>query len=213
MSTERRGPAEIDRPACFASLVEAVAGCRRCQGMAYAHVLGDTNGPLDASLIVVGEAPGRLGAARTGVPFRGDRSGDRLEALFDAAAIDRADVFVTNAVLCNPLSGSGVAARNRRPRSSELARCLPFLERTLALVDAPVVAALGGVALAALGRIEPHGVAHVTAEAGRPRPWAGRARWCLWCTRARARRVAGAGSGSSRTGAPLGRWSRDRATR
>ncbi len=142
--------------------------------MAYSHVLGAACGPLDARLLIVGEAPGRLGAARTGVPFLGDRSGERLEALLGEARLDRSEVFITNAVLCNPLAGHGAEARNRPPRARELAACSPFLERTLALVTAPVVAALGGAALAALDRIEAHGVTHVSEEAGRARPWAGR---------------------------------------
>ncbi|MDA0351202.1 MAG: uracil-DNA glycosylase [Chloroflexi bacterium] len=142
--------------------------------MAYSHVLGPANGPLQARLLIVGEAPGRLGAARTGVPFEGDRSGARLGVLLAAAGLTRAEVFITNAVLCNPLAGEADAARNRRPRTSELAECGPFLAATLDLVAAPVVAALGGIALAALARAAPHGVTRVSEEAGEPRPWAGR---------------------------------------
>jgi uracil-DNA glycosylase family 4 len=158
----------------FATLVGDVAGCRACDRMAYAHVLGASNGPLEARLLIVGEAPGRLGAARTGVPFQGDRSGERLDALLRAADLDRSEVFITNAVLCNPLTSEGDRARNRRPLAREVAACGAFLERTLGAVEAPVVAALGGAALAALARIEAHGVARVSEEAGRARPWAGR---------------------------------------
>ena len=142
--------------------------------MAYSHILGATNGPTDARLLVVGEAPGRLGAARTGVPFSGDRSGERLEELLGSAGLDRSEVFITNAVLCNPLSGTGDEVRNRRPRVSEIVACSSFLERTLAIVEAPVVAALGSVALSALDQIEAHGVSRVSEEAGRAREWAGR---------------------------------------
>ena len=145
--------------------------CRACERMAYSHVLGEANGPLDAPLLVVGEAPGRDGAARTGVPFHGDRSGDRFESLLATAGLDRSRVFVTNAVLCNPLDAGG---SNRRPLASELARCLDHLAATLELVRSPVVVALGGVALEALGRIEAHGAASVVAEAGCARAWRGR---------------------------------------
>jgi DNA polymerase len=158
----------------FSMLLDEVAGCRVCDQMAYSHVLGASIGPLRARLLIVGEAPGRLGAARTGVPFQGDRSGERLDALLQAASLDRSEVFITNAVLCNPLAGEGTEARNRRPRTSELLACRSFLERTLDAVEAPVVAALGGAALSALNRIEAHGVTRVSEEAGRPRRWAGR---------------------------------------
>ena len=125
----------------------------------------------------MGEAPGRLGAGRTGVPFLGDRSGERLEALLGEAGLGRGEVFITNAVLCNPLTEPTPAdgeRRNRRPRVSEVRECQPYLEGTLAAVGAPVVAALGGVALGALRRIEPHGVTRLVEEAGRPREWGGR---------------------------------------
>jgi uracil-DNA glycosylase len=139
--------------------------------MAYSHVLGSTNGPLDARVLIVGEAPGRLGAARTGVPFRGDQSGQRLERLLEAARLTREEVFVTNALLCNPLDGG---AHNRRPRASELAACAGYLERTLDLVRAPVVVALGGVALVSLDRVASHGVVRISEAAGRPVSWHGR---------------------------------------
>ncbi len=154
--------------AAYETLVAAVDGCVRCSEMAYSHVLGQTNGPLDARLLIVGEAPGRLGAARTGVPFQGDQSGERLERLLAVTELVRGDVFITNALLCNPLDRG---SRNRRPRASELATCAGFLERTLEIVRAPVVVALGGVALSALDRIERHGVDRISEAAGRALSW------------------------------------------
>jgi len=161
----------VDAHGAFDALVRRVQACTACAGVEHTHLLGATNGRLDASLLVVGEAPGRLGAARTGVPFRGDRAGDRFEALLREASLLRSDVFVTNAVLCSPRSDAGT---NRRPRPTEVAACLDHLRPTLALVRAPVVAALGRVALNALASIEPHGIRSLLDEAGRPRPWAGR---------------------------------------
>jgi uracil-DNA glycosylase len=159
----------------FEVLVRRVSRCRRCEGMAYSHVLGETNGRLDAGVLVVGEAPGRLGAARTGVPFSGDRSGERLELLLGEAGLSREDVFITNAVLCNPLSTPvDGEQRNRRPRVSEARACQPFLEATLRFVPASIVVALGGAALEALGRIEPHSIESVVREAGVARAWGGR---------------------------------------
>jgi len=143
--------------------------------MAYSHVLGATNGSLEAGVLIVGEAPGRLGAARTGVPFSGDRSGERLELLLGEAGLTREDVFITNAVLCNPLTASlSGEQRNRRPRVSEARACQPYLEETLEFVAAPIVVALGGAALDALGRIEAHGIERVVGEAGVARAWAER---------------------------------------
>jgi uracil-DNA glycosylase family 4 len=104
------------------------------------------------------------------VPFHGDESGRRFELLLAIAGLARDDVFVTNAVLCNPLDASG---RNRRPKASEVAQCGAFLRRQIEVVDPEVVVALGVVALEALGRIESHGVT-LRDGCGRPVGWMGR---------------------------------------
>src|SRR5919202_821569 len=99
--------------AAFKELVARVQACRRCPSMeGRRRVLGPGNGSPRARILLVGEAPGRLGAERTGVPFTGDASGRRLDALLAAAGWRRADVFVTNAVLCNPRDTRGC---NRPP--------------------------------------------------------------------------------------------------
>jgi len=59
-------------PISFEALVRKVARCRRCEEMTYSHVLGAANGELEACVLIVGEAPEWLGAARTGAPFSGD---------------------------------------------------------------------------------------------------------------------------------------------
>ena len=138
--------------------------------MRYSHVLSAANGPSSARVMFVGEAPGRLGAGRSGVPFQGDESGRRFVSLLEVAGLRREDVFVTNALLCNPVDDGG---RNRRPRLSEVDRCRAFLEAQIAAVDPRIVVALGEVALVALGRIESHD-ARLRTHAGLAVPWAGR---------------------------------------
>jgi uracil-DNA glycosylase family 4 len=137
----------------WSTLLDDIAACSACPRMAQARVLSPLNGPLDARAIFVAEAPGRLGAALTGVPLTGDESGRRFERFLALAGLSRSDVFVTNAVLCNPLDAHG---RNRTPSPGEIARCRPYLERTLDAVRAPVVVALGRVALESLRAIDPH---------------------------------------------------------
>ena len=121
--------------------------------MNHVHVLGGANGPLDAAVLFVAEAPGRLGAARTGVPMTSDVTGRRFHAFLVEAGLARERVFITNTILCNPLSANG---NNRRPSAREVAACREFLRAQLRLVPAPVVVAMGGVALEALRRIAPH---------------------------------------------------------
>jgi DNA polymerase len=138
--------------------------------MNHVHVLGEVSGPLDAAVLFVAEAPGRLGAARTGIPMTSDVTGRRFHAFLADAGIDRERVFITNAILCNPLSKSG---NNRPPKASEVAACRDFLAAQVAIVRAPVVVAMGGVSLGSLGRIEAHG-AELATHVGRAVDWDGR---------------------------------------
>lgn len=157
----------VDR---FARLVRDVRACTACCGVAQSHVLGTGNGPLDARVIFVAEAVGRRGGAITGVPLTRDESGKRFTSFLSLAGISRDAVFVTNAVLCNPLDAAG---RNRPPARAEIARCRPFLARTLASVHAPVVVALGRVALESLRAVAPHAV-DLSRDVASPAEWHGR---------------------------------------
>lgn len=117
------------------------------------RVLSRANGPCPAGIMLIGEAPGRLGAQQSGVPFEGDVSGRRLTPLLAAAGWSRAELFITNAVLCNPLDEHG---RNRPPRQDELGRCRCWLTAQLDLVSPRLVVAMGSVALDATRRVAPH---------------------------------------------------------
>lgn len=99
------------------------------------------------------EAPGRLGAEKTGIPLFGDRTGDRFEELLQAMHWHRCDVFVTNAILCNPRDSNG---NNGSPSSTEISNCSSFLRRTIDLVNPVVVISLGRVSLRALALVCEH---------------------------------------------------------
>ena len=153
----------------YRRLVADVRSCFACAEMNHVHVLAGSNGPLDARVMFIGEAPGRLGAARTGVPFTSDQSGQRFQRLLAAAGLRREDVFLTNALLCNPLRDGA----NRPPRRRELAACARWLDAQLRLVDPPLVVTLGTAALEALRIIERHPYA-LSRDAGRALAWRGR---------------------------------------
>lgn len=155
----------------FAELSSEVAGCRACPRMdGRRRVLGPANGPLDARVLFVAEAPGRLGADRCGVPLCGDASGRTFERLLAAAGLQRDRVFVTNAVLCNPRTARGT---NARPSRSELVACAPYLAETIRIIDPAVVVTLGAVALASVGLVAAHELV-LARDAARPLRWNGR---------------------------------------
>jgi DNA polymerase len=116
-------------------------------------VLSELNGPPDARIMFIGEAPGRKGADRTRVPFSGDQSGANFDRFLNSIKLTRQKIFITSAALCNPRSESGA---NRKPTQKELANCSSFLKRTIDLIDPRVIVTLGSVALDALKRIQPH---------------------------------------------------------
>jgi uracil-DNA glycosylase family 4 len=131
-------------------------------------------GDPGARLLVLGLAPGRTGANRTGRPFTGDHAGVMLfetllktgfaQGRYDARPDDGlalVDCMISNAVRCAP--------PGNRPETSEEAACRPFLTARLeALPELEVVVTLGDVArrnlLRALGLPASAGVAGHGAE-------------------------------------------------
>jgi uracil-DNA glycosylase family 4 len=134
------------------------------------RLLSAANGTLRPRVLFVAEAPGRLGGDRTAIPLAGDQSGRNFDLLLAEANLERDEIFITNAVLCNPRDSAG---RNAPPSAPELRNCSPFLAATLELLQPPVVAALGAVALRALAAITPH-EATLAANVGDLMPWHGR---------------------------------------
>lgn len=157
--------------ATLATLTRAIQSCCRCPAMAGRRpIFGPANGTPTARIFVVAEAPGRFGGDRTGIPLSHDRTGRAFERRLQLAGLRRDQLFITNAVLCNPRDDRG---HNRSPTRYEQHACSEWLAATLVLIDPAVVLTLGAVALAALECIAPHGLTLRTAV-GRPVRWYGR---------------------------------------
>lgn len=138
----------------FEILAKQARKCIICPDLAdKIAVLSEMNGNLDPKVMFIAEAPGRQGADRTRKPFSGDNSGKNFQALLDSINLKREDIFITNTVLCSPRKPSGA---NRRPKKSEMNNCADYLEKTINLIDPPIVVSLGTVALEALKKIEEH---------------------------------------------------------
>jgi DNA polymerase len=155
----------------FMRLVAEASACVKCPEMCErAAVLSELNGPLDARVMFIGEAPGRKGADRTHVPFSGDQSGKNFERFLASINLQRSEIFITSAAICNPRAASGA---NRRPRASEIRNCSAFLRRTIDLVEPAVIVTLGTVALEALRLLHYHDFT-LKNDGGRIRRWNGR---------------------------------------
>jgi|SRR2546426_7235665 len=155
----------------FLQLATEAAVCVSCPAMCErTAVLSELNGPINARVMFIGEAPGRKGADRTRVPFSGDQSGKNFDRFLTSINLKRSEIFITSGALCNPRTSSGA---NRRPSSEELRNCSDFLERTIALVDPTVIVTLGGVALEALRLVQYHEFT-LKDDAAKVRRWNGR---------------------------------------
>lgn len=102
-----------------------------------------SDGNPRSPLMFVGEAPG-ADEDLQGVPFVG-ASGQLLNKMLAAIHIRRPDVYITNVVNWRPPG-------NRPPTPDEIALCLPFLERHIALVAPKFLVLLGGTAMRAVLR-------------------------------------------------------------
>ena len=101
-------------------------------------------------VMFVGEQPGDQ-EDRTGRPFVGP-SGKLLDSALAEAGIDRDTVFVTNAVKHFKWERAERGERriHKKPNTTEIAACHPWLELEIALVKPKVVVCLGATAAQAL---------------------------------------------------------------
>ena len=164
-----QSPASADSR--FDDLCGRVHACLLCPRMRSSQrVLNRSVGPLKAPILFIGEAPGRLGADGSGIPFHGDKAGHNFENLLEAVGIERDSVFVTNAVLCNPKDDSG---NNATPEKSEIHNCSNFLREQIEIVNPKIVVTLGMTALKAVDLVCGHGL-NLREHVRTSRVWNGR---------------------------------------
>ena len=103
-------------------------------------------GPVNARLILIGEAPGTQ-EAEQGRPFVG-KAGKQLDAFLESVGLDRSSLYVTNAVKYRPIKPGSKA--NRTPTRAELDASRSFLLNEIADIDATWIATLGNSPLYAI---------------------------------------------------------------
>ena len=111
--------------------VRACTACPLHRGRTNA-VPGD--GPADALIMFVGEAPG-FHEDQQGIPFVG-AAGRLLNELLDKSGNDRKQVFITNVIKCRPPG-------NRDPEVDEVAACKHYLDSQIEIIAPKVVVTLG----------------------------------------------------------------------
>ena len=118
------------------TLREAMSAFEGCPLKQTAKNLVFGDGPVRPKLMLIGEAPGAE-EDRQGQPFVGP-AGQFLERMLKAISIERSEVYITNILPWRPPG-------NRTPTDTEIAACIPFIERQIELVSPKILILVGGV--------------------------------------------------------------------
>lgn len=142
----------IPDQATWPELKSAAAACAACP-LANEHVqtvFGE--GPFDAKIVLVGEAPGDH-EDRQGKPFVGP-AGELLNRALMLAGLDRAQLYLTNAVKHFKFEQVGQRRIHKKPSGREIHACRPWLEVELGLLQPQAVVCLGATAAqSVMGRV------------------------------------------------------------
>jgi DNA polymerase len=124
------------------------AGCTACNLYKDATQTVFGEGPVPAPLMLMGEVPGDK-EDLAGHPFVGPAGKVLDEALVDAG-IERAQVYVTNAVKHFKFERRGKVRIHKKPNASEMAACRQWWELELDVVQPEVLGLLGATAAQAV---------------------------------------------------------------
>jgi len=119
------------------NLATTIKTCKKCllhKGRMHA-VPGE--GPADAIIMFIGEAPGRQ-EDQQGCPFVG-KAGSLFDEALSKTSLARRNLFITNVVKCRP-------PKNRNPREEEITACHPYLSRQMTLINPYILCVMGRVA-------------------------------------------------------------------
>jgi uracil-DNA glycosylase family protein len=126
----------------------AAADCTQCALYERATQTVFGEGPPRARLMMIGEQPGDH-EDKEGRPFVGP-AGRILDRALEAAGIDRAEVYLTNAVKHFKWRPSGKVRLHQRPNAAEIAACRSWWEAELGAVQPELLCCLGAIAAQAV---------------------------------------------------------------
>lgn len=130
--------ADAPLPDDYEALRDLALGCTRCRLSEGRTQVVFSDGPRDARLMVVGEAPG-ANEDRTGLPFVG-AAGRLLDLMLASVDLSRErNAYICNVLKCRPPG-------NRDPLPDEIDSCAPWLRRQIELVRPEVVLGVGSFA-------------------------------------------------------------------
>ena len=151
-------PREVGQPSAAQELIpqaptllrlrDAAAGCRACDLYKTGTQTVFGEGAEQASVMFVGEQPGDREDVE-GKPFVGP-AGRLLDEALEEAGIDRARVYITNAVKHFKWKPQGKRRLHQRPNAAEISACRPWLDAEIGLIKPKILVLLGATAAQAL---------------------------------------------------------------
>ena len=148
LEAERRIEPGGNHRASWEALLKDARKCTRCELYEHATQTVFGEGPLDASIMFVGEQPGDQ-EDLAGRPFVGPAGAVFDEAL-EKAGIDRSTVYVTNAVKHFKFVQKGKRRIHNKPDAGEITACRWWISHERELIRPPVTVALGATAARSL---------------------------------------------------------------
>ena len=137
-----KGQSEVSVELSWPELKQKVRDCTECKLRAGCTQTVFGVGDEKADWLFVGEGPGADEDVR-GEPFVG-KAGQLLDNMLLAIKLKRGNnVYIANIVKCRPPA-------NRAPEAEEVATCLPYLQKQIALIQPKIIVALGKIAATAL---------------------------------------------------------------
>jgi DNA polymerase len=148
LDAERAIEPRSNTRAAWEALLKDARKCTRCELYKCGTQTVFGEGPLDASIMFVGEQPGDQEDI-AGRPFVGP-AGAIFDAALEKAGIERSTVYVTNAVKHFKFVQRGKRRIHNKPDAGEISACRWWIEHERELIRPPVTVALGATAARSL---------------------------------------------------------------
>ena len=123
----------------LSKLCEEINRCQRCEIAKYRTKAVPGEGPEDAEIMFIGEAPG-WNEDQQGRPFVGP-AGKFLEQMLASINLKREQVYITNVIKTRPPG-------NRDPLPAEVQNCRKWLESQIEIIHPRMIVTLGRYSMA-----------------------------------------------------------------
>ena len=148
LEAEREIEPRSNSRTAWEAILKDARDCTRCELYKYGTQTVFGEGPLDASILFVGEQPGDQ-EDLAGRQFVGP-AGQLFDLALEKAGIDRSTVYVTNAVKHFKFILRGKRRIHNKPDTAEITACRWWLDQERALINPAVTVALGATAARSL---------------------------------------------------------------